>query len=355
MNKKVRLYLDELLKKYFISFLQQQNLSGMKNKIFIIISLLHMFSCGKDMEEPGNLVPATVDQNLSLPSAPINGTLLHLEVFGDPKDPLLIILHGGPGADYRSMLNAKAFVDDGFYLIFYDQRGSGLSKREDSDQYKHENSFQLFIDDLDQIISKFRSSDAQKVFLLGHSWGAMLATAYINQNPMKISGAVLAEPGGFTWTQTEEYLSRSNKINFFSEALNNATFPDQIFGGQSEHEVLDYKATFFSNFENAPGNTIGNAGHYPFWRHGSVAFQSLISNAEEHGFDFTTHLNQYTTKILFLYSKLNQAYGIEWAETVSSPYPNVDINRVDNSGHEMLYFGWPDFYPKSLNYLINLK
>lgn len=328
----------------------------MKSKLFVFFVGLLFTSCEMHvMDEPGNLVPETVEQNSSLPSLPINGTLLHVETFGDSDDPLLVIVHGGPGADYRSMLNAKVFAESGFYLIFYDQRGSGLSKREEASQYKGEHAVQLFIDDLDELITHFRSSDSQKVFLLGHSWGAMLATAYINQNPSKISGAVLAEPGGFSWTQTEEYLSRSNKINLFSEALNNATFTEQIFAGRSEHEFLDYKASFFSNFENAPGNTIGNAGHYPFWRHGTVAFQTLIDNADKYGFDFTTHLNNYTTKVLFLYSELNKAYGKEWVETVSAPYPTVEIDQIKNSGHEMLYFGWEDFYPKAHAYLNELK
>jgi len=309
----------------------------------------------EDWAKPGALVPRTVDEDASLPSLPINGTLLHVTSHGDPTDPLLIIIHGGPGADHRSMLATHAFAQDGFHVICYDQRGSGLSKRENKSQYEGTYAIQLFIDDLDDLITHFRINGAQKVFLLGHSWGAMLATAYINQHPENISGAVLAEPGGFTWTQTNQYLSGSNKIKFFSEALNDAVFPEQILAGKSTHELLDYKASFFSNFENAPGNTIGNAGPYPFWRNGAVSFQALIENAEKHGFDFTTNLDAFETKVLFAYSELNKAYGLSWAETVSAPYPNVELIMIANSGHEIPYFGWDDFYPKALNYLNELK
>ncbi len=327
----------------------------MKYLIFGIGLSLILFSCGKEMHEPGNLVPETVDEDASLPSARINGTLLHTEATGNPEDPLLVVVHGGPGADYRSMLNAAVFAGHGFYVAFYDQRGSGLSKREPRSQYEGESAVQLFIDDLHALIEYYKVSETQKVFLLGHSWGAMLATAYINQHPDRIAGAVLSEPGGFTWTQTSEYLSRSNKIRFFAEALNNAVFAEQIIAGRTEHEVLDYKASFFANYENAPGNTIGNKGHYPQWRQGAVAFQALIDNAEKYNFDFTSNLSAYTTSVLFLYSENNKAYGASWAATVAAPYPNAQLMEVRDCGHEMLYFGWEDFFPKALRYLNEMK
>lgn len=322
----------------------------------LLFSLCWITACKKvDMSEPGALVPKTVDQDPALPSLSINGTILHVETHGNPSDPILIMVHGGPGGDYRSLLNATDFVHDGFYVIFYDQRGTGLSKRENKSQYENEDAVQLYINDLDALVNHFKHAASQKVFLMGHSWGAMLSTAYINQHPEKINGVVLAEPGGFTWNQTSEYLSRSNKIKFFSEALNDAVFPEQIIAGRDEQEILDYKASFFSTFENAPGNTIGNPGSYPFWRNGAVVFEKLIENAEKYNFDFTTNLHSFSTKVLFLYSERNQAYGSEWAATVSSVYPNTQVEMVKNCGHEMLYFGWTDLYPKAATYLNELK
>lgn len=327
-----------------------------KTKLLVAVILIAISSCQmEDATAPGALVPLTVDQDPTLPSLHINGTQLHVESYGNPADPLLVIIHGGPGSDYRSMLNAKALAGHGFYVVFYDQRGAGLSKREETGIFRGKNAVQLFIDDLDALITHFQISDTQKVFLMGHSWGAMLATGYINQHPDKISGAVLAEPGGLTWTQTSEYLGRSNKVKFFSEALSDMIFPEQIFAGRSEHEILDYKASFSANYENAPGNAIGNAGHYPFWRNGAVSFKTLIENADKYGFDFTTQLHLFQPKVLFLYSELNTAYGRSWAETVSAVYPGADLKPVRNSGHEIPYFGWADFYSYSLTYLNEMR
>lgn len=101
-----------------------------------------------------------------------NGTKLHAESFGNPDSAIVIVLYGGPCSDYRYLLNCKEFADEGSHVVFYDQRGSGLSKRHCKSCY----SIQVMLDEVSAVITHYRKSPAQKVFLLGHSWGAMLAT-----------------------------------------------------------------------------------------------------------------------------------------------------------------------------------
>lgn len=304
-----------------------------------------------DPKEPGLLVPKTVDEDSSLPSIFVNGTQLHSEAFGNPNDPMIVVLHGGPGGDYRSMLNCSKFSDDGFYVVFYDQRGSGLSKRFDKESYT---SMQLFIDELDGVIRHYRQRPDQKVILMGHSWGAMLATAYVNEHPGQVSGAVLIEPGGFTWHDTEEYIKRVRDLKLFNETSNDYVYLDQIITGNN-HNELDYKAAVENAVDFSDGNKVGNTGPYPFWRKGAVCASATIEFARDHPFDFTTNLRQYTTKVLFLYSELNVAYGRAHAELVSSAYPNVQLNQIMGTGHEIPYFAWDSYYPLAKAYLNTIK
>ncbi len=302
-------------------------------------------------DDPGLLVPLTVDEDPSLPSILVNGTQLHSEAFGNPDDPMIMVLHGGPGGDYRSLLNCSKFSADGYYVVFYDQRGSGLSKRHKKEAY---NDIQLFIDDLDAVIRYYRQKPDQKVILMGHSWGAMLATAYVNEYPAAVSGVVLIEPGGLTWHDTEEYIKRTRDLEVLGETSNDYLYLDQILTG-SDHNELDYKAALQSAADYAPGNKLGNAGPYPFWRRGAVCSSAAIEYARAHPFDFRTNLNQYTRKVLFLYSELNQAYGKQHAQSVSSAYPNVQLVEITGTGHEIPYFGWERFYPVALTYLNTIK
>jgi proline iminopeptidase len=322
---------------------------------FIVLSILFLSSCtkGRLISEEGNLVPLTVEKDASLPSININGSKFHAETFGNPANKMLLILHGGPGSDYRYLLNCREFANNGYYVVFYDQRGSGLSKRHNKNEY----SIQLMIDDLKAVIAYYKTSSSQKVFLLGHSWGAILATAYINQNSAAITGVVLGEPGGFKWNDIKDYVTRARDFRFTSEALNDASYADQfITGSENAHAVLDYKLGILGATDAANDNPTGNEAVLPFWRAGAVVNKALFDLGEKEKPDWTTNLNSYTTKVLFAYSERNRAYGLAHAQKVSSAFSNVQLVKINGAGHDFISFptGWANFYPVALNYLNSL-
>jgi proline iminopeptidase len=304
-----------------------------------------------DVEQPGQLVPLTVDQDSTLPAITVNGTRLHSEAFGDPANPMIVVIHSGPGGDYRGLLNCRAFAQDGYFVVFYDQRGCGLSKREPEASYT---SVQICIDDLDAVIAHYKTSPSQKVFLLGQSWGAMLATAYVDQHPTAISGVVMNEPGGFTWSDAHDFIRRSMALSPFNEAVNDYFFVDQVISG-SDDITLDYKAALQSTTGAAPGNKLGYPGPIPFWRIGATFASAAMRMARENPFDFTKHLSEYRTKVLFTFSELDAAYGREYAEHVSSAYPNVELVEIPGVGHYVPYFGWEKFYAHAKSYLNSLR
>jgi len=327
----------------------------MKNLLLVFvaaaIAVVTFSSCDiLDPQDPGLLVPLTVDEDPLLPSISANGTQLHSETFGNRNDPMIVVLHGGPGGDYRGMLNCSRFSADGFFVVFYDQRGSGLSRRHNKEIY----TTQLFIDDLDAVIKYYRQKPDQKVILMGLSWGAMLATAYVNDHPGEVRGVVLVEPGGFTWHDAEEYINRCRSLELFDETSNDYVYLDQILTG-NDHNALDYKAALQGAADFSKGNKVGNPGPYPFWRKGAVCSSAAFEYARDHPFDFTTNLHQFTTRVLFLYSELNEAYGKAYAQLVSSAYPNVQLVEIGGTGHETPYFGWDKFYPIAKTYLNTIK
>ena len=88
-----------------------------------------------DTSAPGNLVAATVDDDPTIPALDVNGTRLHVESFGPAGAPVILTIHGGPGSDYRYMLPLADAAAPGSLvadhrLVFWDQRSTGLSRRE---------------------------------------------------------------------------------------------------------------------------------------------------------------------------------------------------------------------------------
>ena len=328
----------------------------MKFIIPILIVIITSWGCKKEkfIYEEGNLVPKTVEQDPGLPSISVNGTMLHSESFGNPDSAMVVVLHGGPGSDYRHLLNCREFANQGYYVVFYDQRGSGLSKRHKKSSY----SIQVMLDDLSAVIAHYRKSPSQKIFLLGHSWGAMLATAFIDKYSSAISGAILAEPGGFVWEDVDAYVKRARDIKITSELINDFLYSDQfITGKKDEHAILDYKYALLSSWDGDKDNPTGDEADLPFWRAGAIVNQALFEIGDNDKPNWTTHLSQFTTKVLFVYSERNKAYGLAHAQKVSSAYPNVQLFKVNGAGHEMISFpnGWNNFYPAALNYLNSLK
>ncbi|MEX2155036.1 MAG: alpha/beta hydrolase [Gemmatimonadaceae bacterium] len=97
--------------------------------------------------------------------------------YGPAGEPLLLVLHGGPGAhhDYLlpQMLELTAAAD-GRALLFYDQRGGGKSKTHDQQTI----TWQTQVGDLAAVIAEFALVDP---ILVGYSWGGLLALLYASQ------------------------------------------------------------------------------------------------------------------------------------------------------------------------------
>lgn len=307
-------------------------------------------ACKKDFKELGNLVPKTVDEDLALQSIYVNGTMLHAETFGNKDSAIVIFLHGGPGADYRNGLNAKELADKGYLMVFYDQRGTGLSQRHNKDSY----SIQQYLDDITAVIQYYKRRAEQKVFLFGHSWGAMLAAAYINKYPDRIAGAIFAEPGGLNKALLDEYGESSRKLELFSEATNDVLYTEQMLS-RNEHELLDYKLGLQSPFSYVKGNSEGIEGPSPFWRNGAISLKAMIDISEKEGFDFTTNLSSYHNKVLFIYGENNKSYGASFALKEASYFPKYQVVQINGTGHEMIYFKWFNVLPVVLPYLNALK
>jgi proline iminopeptidase len=148
-------------------------------------------------------VPATVKDDASLPAIEIKGVRLHAEAFGREGAPVVIVLHGGPGNGYEYLLPLQA-LGDRYRVVFYDQRGAGLSQRVPASSLGIDD----YVAELDGVVEHY--SAGRPVLLIGHSWGAMLATAYLGKHPQKVKAAVLAEPGFLDSELAEEFYGKTN-------------------------------------------------------------------------------------------------------------------------------------------------
>jgi proline iminopeptidase len=127
-------------------------------------------------------MPATVTADASLPRLLGDRVPPHGRIAGAEGAPRAIVLHGGPGADPRSLL-AQEGLGDAHRVPFSDQRGAGPSEGGTQDRLGEADH----LADLDALIA---AQGGGPVVTIGHSWGAMPAPAHLAHRPGADSRAV---------------------------------------------------------------------------------------------------------------------------------------------------------------------
>lgn len=183
-------------------------------------------------------------------------------VLGGEKTPI-IYLHGGPGGCIRTeMIEAlKPLSDSGHDVYFYDQIGSGHSERLAA---IGEYSVERHQRDLREIVSII---GAEKVILIGHSWGALLAINYLQDYDETVERIILSGPGPIL------------PINY---RLANEIAPDSL-------------SLITPEYSNKKGNKKAQNWRSRLMTQWAYSFHSKLASDKEAD-DFFTYLNQELSK-----------------------------------------------------------
>jgi proline iminopeptidase len=283
------------------------------------------------------VVPATVTDDPTLPSAEIDGVKLHLETFGNRQNPLVVVLHGGPGADYQSLLGLQALADD-YFVLFYDQRGAGLSERVSADKL----NLADYIAELDAVIDHF--SNGEPVYLIGHSWGAMLASGYLGVHPDKIAKAVLAEPGFLNMDDMQAWLDYQQQLVTNLDYLWFATrtgFEAQHVNGPDDHAGNDYLfgevVHYFSNHPDNPYHCPGEPYDAPMLRIGSLASQTSNQASAAEVNSLQGGAAVFDKPVLFLAGECDTWIGPPLQSRYVKLFADAELVVIANAGHDMFW------------------
>ena len=112
-------------------------------------------------------------------------------------NPILIVLHGGPGSPETVFFRASnAALEDAYTVVYWDQRGAGRYCAKTT-LPPESMTIERFIADLDELTDQLRARFAKaKVALLGHSWGSALGVLYAARHPGEGQRLCGRGPGG---------------------------------------------------------------------------------------------------------------------------------------------------------------
>jgi proline iminopeptidase len=291
------------------------------------------------------LVPATTTDDPALPSRSIAGYRYHLEVFGLPTRPVVVVVHGGPGADYRYLLPLRPLSDE-YQVVFYDQRGSGLSPRVPDDQLDLDH----FVEDLHAVVSSV--SPHAPVRLVGHSWGAMLAAAYLDRHPEQVSHAVLAEPAFLTAERGDQWFEAIGRgrpplsLGLLGGAWR-ALMQSLYVYGPDDDARDDFLRRALMELD-VHGHPL--AGYYcdsdvrsafqSAWRAGARAESAVFQKARDDAGHFkvnlvTPNLKRFPHKVLLVAGSCNTIIGPEAQSQNLELFSNAELAVIKDAGHTM--------------------
>ncbi len=168
------------------------------HKLLLLAGIIALFSCNNNTSN----TPAATNADTTLYKEiqtggikiiPItsNGRTFNIwtkRIGNNPKIKLLL-LNGGPGATHEYFECFESFLpQEGIEFIYYDQLGCGLS-----DNPKDTNFWQLprYVEELEQV-RKALNLTSDNFYLLGHSWGGILAMQYALKYQSNLKGLIIS-------------------------------------------------------------------------------------------------------------------------------------------------------------------
>ena len=284
-------------------------------------------------------MPKTTATDADLPRIVIDRYPLYTEVYGD-HSAVVIVVHGGPGGDSK-YLQALTALSNEYQVILYDQRGTGLSAREEV-----ATEFQSFVDrqiaDLDGLVNHY--GQGRPVKLIGHSWGGMLVAAYLGRYPAKVSHAVLAEPGILKPEVAPVFVKKLKESQSFGTMLSivPAFFKMLFVASVDGHERFDYVTTVMSGKSDGPPYLCqGDLLPAGFSRRSGYAVMKqtmmpMMNDPAIFGIDLTENINRYKQPLLLLSSECS-FIGFDYQEKYHRSWlpGQTEHIKIPQNGHTM--------------------
>lgn len=165
---------------------------------------------------------------------------------------LILVLHGGPGGTAIPFSNLSAFkeLEKDYGVAYWDQRGAGDAQ---GNATPASLTLDQHVKDLDLVVEVLKKRYAgSQVFLMGHSWGGTLGTAYLLDPARQAKiRAWVAVDGSFDMSESNR-LSREWALKRAQERIDQGKdvekAKESLAWYQQTPEIT--KANFFKHYEH---------------------------------------------------------------------------------------------------------
>ncbi|NPD47992.1 MULTISPECIES: alpha/beta fold hydrolase [unclassified Lentimicrobium] len=277
------------------------------------------------VEIPNNIERLDKRKGVSTYHYLINGANLYIQEEG-AGIPLLLI-HGGPGGTshvfHPYFSNASKYSK----IIYYDQRGCGLS------QFTGDSTYTI-LQSIEDIESLRKELSIEKWFVLGHSFGGILAQYYTFTYPENVLGVILVNS---EISFQQNYLISGNQYLNISNLEKNLMYKNWKL--IDEGKVSLATGLFNAELNGAwkrqsfykPTQTYAAQTSLYEWHH-DKHFNSLMSGAIDY-IDFSNCFKTCPIPFYIIEGKWDNTWGRNKTELILKEFPLSKLFVIDSSAH----------------------
>ncbi|MBW2965910.1 alpha/beta fold hydrolase [Candidatus Woesearchaeota archaeon] len=268
---------------------------------------------------------------------------LYIEQEGEGTD--IVLVHGGPGISHHyfhpHFSRAKEFAN----VIYYDQRGCGLSDVKEGLGYSVEQA----VDDLENLR---KTLNIDKWIVLGHSYGGLLAQSYATTYPENLNGLVLV----CSMPAVSKLLKPSRQFDFISDQ------EKEKIKEIEESENLSIVQNVYNKFLNGDWKrqfyykpSLEQIAHIALCEcNYDKNFADRISD-EIKEIDLTGAFNSCPISTLILESRWDLTWNSDKIELVYANHPKAKLKVFEHSSHCPFEDEPENFFRELYNFVRNLR
>jgi pimeloyl-ACP methyl ester carboxylesterase len=252
----------------------------------------------------------------------IRGVSLFVKVIGHGYP--LVLMHGGPGLDYKTMLPLEPLADQ-FTLVFYDHRCNGQSEGAEQTSMTWEN--------LTGNAEALRQTlGFEKWAVLGHSFGGNVALEYGLRYPQSLSHLILMNTGGDQWWVNHNAPELLAKRGYSDEIVQCAR---RFYRGEikpDEFVSISMKLSSAYNYDNSlfTMDKAFDPALMPKFRPEAMIFgySQLLEN-----WSVMDHLSEIHVPTLVLAGRHDFLFPPEHQAILADRLPNARLELIERAGH----------------------
>lgn len=240
--------------------------------------------------------------------------------------PVVLIIHGGPGGSHMGFKPHLNPLTEHAQLVYVDQRGCGYSDEDNSDNYTLEQN----VEDIEALRKHL---GLEKIYILGHSYGGMVAMSYGIKYQEHLSGLILVttSPSYRFLEKAKKYIEENGNDDqkFYAEKLWEGSF-------QSEEELQHYYEAMAPLYSVATASNDSNEKSQPkpqvkrSYEPLNKGFGGFMRT-----FDLRDDLATITVPTIILAGRHDWITPVSENEEIHERIPHSEFHILENSSHSV--------------------